>query len=252
MARRRFPYIPGELQFITSRRNADLDPEGHCYPLLCAVAFAVIASCIVLTASAQQGRAMGAGGHAAMRSEKRTGKTITLGSLWMTIASGPRSNQWSSYLVEVLDHHGPTWKYKPNVELRIIDQKNRVIFVDRGDQPLLYMFPLIPMGNLLATVWQTGDSLGHVKVYQLIGNSARVVFDNGSQFNPQLIESNESSPNPFVLLDRSNETGSIARPTKTEIWEWVPAAGRFILRATVPVAKKFTALAKLQSQAKRK
>lgn len=220
--------------------------------LLGTVAFAVIAACSVLVAFPRQVRVTKWGGQISLRGEKRTAETVTLGSLWMTIARGPRSNQWSSYLVEVLDHHGSTWKYKPNVELRIIDQKNRVIFADRGDQPLLYMFPLIPMGDLLATVWQTGDSLGHVKVYRVIGGRARVVFDNGSEFNPQFIEESESSPNPFVLLDRSDETGAIARPTKTEIWEWNPAAGKFILRATVPVAQKFEALAKLQSETKSK
>lgn len=224
----------------------------ECGKLLCAVTFVVITACTLLRASLPKVAGTETGRLAVMRGENQTRDTVILGSLWMTVATGPLSSQSSSYLAEVLEHRGAAWKYKPNTELRIIDQKKRVIFVDRGDESLLYMFPLIPMGNLLATVWQTGDSLGHVKVYLLKGDSARLVFDNGSQFNPQFIEASESSPNPFVLLDRSNETGAIARPTETEIWQWNPAAKKFTLRATVPVAQKFGALAKLQSAPKGK
>ncbi|MGH9328160.1 MAG: hypothetical protein ACRD2B_15940 [Terriglobia bacterium] len=110
------------------------------------------------------------------------------------------------------------------------------------------MFPLIPLGNLFATVWEAGDSLGHVKVYLLSGDSVRKVFDNGSRFNPQFIEASESTPNPIVLLDRSNETGAIARPTQTEIWQWNSRTSKFVLRATVPVGQKFIALAKLEHE----
>jgi len=218
---------------------------GRCAAVL------LLATLAAASAFCQQARdagtKSGAAGWAALRNQKPT----VVGSLRMADCNGYPGKPCREYLVQALQYH---WKeLRPN-ELKVTNlDRHRVILVDRDVDGFLYMLPLYPSGNLLATVWISGDGSGSVKIYRLDGDFVRVIFYDGSKFTPQLIEGSESTPNPVILLDRGYVMrGNAILPTDTEIWQWNPAAEKFVLRATVPVEQRFAALAKLEHEAKKK
>jgi hypothetical protein len=191
----------------------------------------------------QKGSAAVVTGPAVAQKAAQTAKPEVLGSLRTASCIGYPSKPCRGYLVEAFDYH---WEYKPPTELRVTDlDQNKVVFVDRDVNYLLYMFPLDSWGNLLATVWGTGSGNRGVKIYRLDQDSVKVVFYNGSRFTPQFIEGN-STVSPVVILDQGYVMrGNAILPTETQMWQWDPGAGKFQRRLTVPIERKFAALAEL-------
>lgn len=197
-------------------------------------------------ASQRGGRAPDANG-AKSGSTIQKQKTTVIGSLTMVYCSGYSSQSCQQYQIQALTYR---WRKVDPEELKITDlEQHKVILVDRNVGSFVYMFPLgfnsvSRSAGLLATVWVTPDGHSLVKVYLLHGEQAKIVLFNSSRFSPQFIEESELTPNPVILLDRSNETGAVARPTKTEIWEWNPKKEKFLLRTTAPAAQRFAILGK--------
>lgn len=162
---------------------------------------------------------------------------------------GNYSKPCVEYSIEVVGYHLPGLS-PTKLTVTNVDQR-KVILVDRSIYGFLYMAPVEPGGNLMATVWGTGTGYRGVKVYRLRPDSASVVFDKWSNFTPQIIEANGSTPNPAILLDQGREVrGSEVVPTETRIWLWNSPSEKFVLRATVPAGQKLDALAKLEHGAK--
>lgn len=161
-----------------------------------------------------------------------------LGALRTTMCTNYETNQCTDYLIQVLDYH---WEYKPPTELKVTDLgRNRVIFVDHDVDHLLEMLPLASSGNLVATIWETGSAV-RVIVYRFNGDNVRSVFDVGSRFPPQFINGEG-----IILIDGGYEMrGNYIMPTVTDIWQWKPSEGKFLLRAMVPVTQKFATVAKI-------
>lgn len=220
-----------------------LRPHGLIRTRVEVVAGLLLVVALAGPATCQEARGTGTGRAVKMWAALQKQKTTIRGSLQMAGCDVYPARPCTEYLIEALEFH---WKgLRPN-ELKVTDlTRHRVILVDRDVEFFLYMSPLVPSGSLVATVWGTGTGYRSVRVYRLEPRSARLVFDNWSSFPPQLIVVSESTADPIILIDRSDETGAIARPTKTEISQWNPAAKKFILRATVPVGQRFTALARI-------
>lgn len=176
---------------------------------------------------------------AALRNEK----PALIGSLYMAHCN-PYTSICRNYLIQAFEYDRK--ELRP-FELKITDlNRHKVILADRFSNVLGYMFPLNPdEGTLLATVWGSATLNGIVRVFHLHDDSAKLVFYNSSRFSPQFIQASAGMANPIILLDRYSGGVGAFVPTDAEIWQWVPAARKFVLRSTVPFSRRFVTLARI-------
>jgi YVTN family beta-propeller protein len=175
--------------------------------------------------------------------ERPNAKPTVLGSLNLTNCGKDFNSPCTWYLVEVLEYRRTN---KPPTELTVTDiARDKVIFVDDDVAYPVCMIPLDPQDGLLATSWRAPTSGGFAKVYQFNGDSVKVVFREPSKFPTQFIQSDGTS-SPFVLINHGREMrGDMILPTVTDIWQWDPTAGKFTLRADVPITQKYASLARV-------
>lgn len=145
-----------------------------------------------------------------------------------------------TYSVEVTDDHSP--RRAPR-EIRITEVEEghtRVIYKSREQDEFLYMFPLNGNETLLATVWSTATT-PTVRIFHISNNKVELVMNNASvNAMPQFVQGGDGAAELVMLGRGRTMQGNLISATREQIWQWDKAADKFILRATVPYALRWS------------